>query len=122
MSQKELAISFLKMVVARNIREAYDKHIAPNFVHHNQYFKGDRQSLMVAMEGAADKNPNKVLEVKHAFEDGNTVITHSHVKQSPDDAGAAVVHIFRFENGRVVELWDLGQPIVKDSPNEHGAF
>jgi predicted SnoaL-like aldol condensation-catalyzing enzyme len=115
MSQKELAISFLKMVVARNIREAYDKHIAPNFVHHNQYFKGDRQSLMVAMEGAA-------LEVKHAFEDGNTVITHSHVKQSPDDAGAAVVHIFRFEKGRVVELWDLGQPIVKDSPNEHGAF
>jgi predicted SnoaL-like aldol condensation-catalyzing enzyme len=68
---------------------------------------------MVAMEGAADKNPNKVLEVKHAFEDGNTVITHFHVKQSPvkqspDDAGAAVVHIFRFENGRVVELWDLG--------------
>lgn len=70
----------------------------------------------------ASKNPNKVLEVKQAFEDGNTVITHSHVKQSVNDIGAAVVHIFRFEDGHVVELWDLGQQIAKDSPNENGAF
>jgi len=34
----------------------------------------------------------------------------------------AVVHIFRFENGKVVELWDLGQQMIKDSPNENGLF
>jgi predicted SnoaL-like aldol condensation-catalyzing enzyme len=34
----------------------------------------------------------------------------------------AVVHIFRFDGDKVVELWDLGQLLSKDSRNERGAF
>ena len=34
----------------------------------------------------------------------------------------AVVHIFRFEGGRIAELWDLGMPIPEDSVNENGMF
>lgn len=34
----------------------------------------------------------------------------------------AVVHLFKFKDGKVVELWDLGQVIAPDSPNENGAF
>ena len=122
MNKKESAVSFLKMAAEGNAREAYEKFIAPDFIHHNQYFKGDRQSLMVAMEQASKQNPNKKLEIKKAFEDGDNVITLSHVKQDRDDPGAAVVHVFRFKDNRVVELWDLGQPIVRDSPNENGVF
>ena len=48
------------------------------------------------------------------------VAVHSHVRQKPDDLGAAVVHIFRFENGRIVELWDLGQEAPAQSPNQYG--
>ena len=59
----------------------------------------------------------------HVYEDGNTVITHSLVtRQDPDAPGVAVVHIFRFANDRVVELWDLGQPVSRESPNENGMF
>ncbi|HWR16874.1 MAG TPA: nuclear transport factor 2 family protein [Terriglobales bacterium] len=122
MSQKEAARAFLTMVANRNIREAYDNFISPRFIHHNQFCKGDRQSLMAAVEQAAKKNPNKKLEVRRVFEGGDTVITLSHVTQNHDDPGAAVVHIFRFEENHVAELWDLGQQILKDSPNENGVF
>ena len=37
-------------------------------------------------------------------------------------AGTGKVHIFRFEQGRIAELWDLAQPISTDSPNENGMF
>jgi len=50
------------------------------------------------------------------------VLTHSRVQQKPSDLGAAVVHIFRFENGNIVELWDLGQPVPEESPNQYGMF
>jgi predicted SnoaL-like aldol condensation-catalyzing enzyme len=33
-----------------------------------------------------------------------------------------VVHIFRFENGRIVELWDVGQPVMDEGPNELDMF
>jgi predicted SnoaL-like aldol condensation-catalyzing enzyme len=77
---------------------------------------------MWGMEEAAQKNPKKVLEIKQAFEDGDSVITYSHVRPKPEDLGVAVVHIFRFRGSQVVELWDLGQAIIKDSPNENGVF
>lgn len=122
MTKKEMASSFLKMVVDKKVKEAYEKFISAKFIHHNQYFKGNRQSLMVAMEENNKKNPNKSLEIKRLYEDGDTVITLSHVKPNPEDLGVALVHIFRFENEKVVELWDQGQPLIKDSPNENGSF
>lgn len=123
MTKKESAITFLKMAGAGDVRPAYEKFIAHNFIHHNQYFKGDRESLMLAMEEAAKKSPNKSIDVLHVYEEGDTVITHSRVtRKEPDALPIAVVHIFRFENDRVVELWDLGEEIRKDSPNKNGPF
>ena len=34
----------------------------------------------------------------------------------------AVVHILRFEGGKIVEMWDIGQEIPADSPNALGMF
>ncbi len=123
MSFKEAAATFLKLAGGGKVREAYEKFVAPDFIHHNQYFKGDRESLMRAMEEAHQKSPNKAVEVKKAYQDGNIVITQALVtRQDPAQPSIAVIHIFRFRNDRVVELWDLGQPLIKDSPNENGMF
>lgn len=122
LSRKEIAVSFLQKVAAGRVREAYQNYIAPNFRHHNPFFRGDADSLMLAMEENAAKNPNKTLEVKHAIQEKDTVVVHSHVKQNPNDLGVAVVHIFRFQDNQIVELWDLGQPIPEDSANENGMF
>ena len=120
---KETATSFLKMAGMGEVQDAYDRHVAPSFIHHNQYFKGDRQSLLTAMREASKATPNKTIEIKHVYEDDDTVITHSLVtRQDPAAPDVAVVHIFRFEHDRIIELWDVGQPISKDSPNENGTF
>ena len=119
----EAAKSFLEMAGTGKVQEAYDQYVAPSFIHHNQYFKGDRQSLLTAMQDASKTSPNKSIEIKHVYEDGDTVITHSLVTRRDAEApGIAVVHIFRFGQDRIVELWDLGQPISADSPNENGMF
>lgn len=122
LSLKEKAVSFLKLVASGEVREAYRKHIGQGFLHHNPYFVGDADSLMIAMEENATLNPNKTLEVKRSIEDGNFVWVHSHVKQNQDDLGGAVVHIFRFDNDLIVELWDVGMAIPENSPNEFGMF
>jgi predicted SnoaL-like aldol condensation-catalyzing enzyme len=123
MNRKAAAISFLKTAGLGRTDEAYAKHIAPGFIHHNPYFKGDRASLKAAMEAAHKASPNRSIDVKNVYEDGDTVITHSLVvRQDPKEQDVAVVHIFRFEGDMVVELWDLGQLLSKDSPNENGVF
>lgn len=122
LSLKEIAVSFLQIVASGKVREAYRTYIGPDFRHHNPYFRGDAESLMLAMEENATLNPHKILEVKLAIQERDTVVVHSQLKQNPDDLGGAVVHIFRFQNNQIVELWDIGQPIPEDSPNDNSMF
>lgn len=122
LSQKEKAVSFLQLVAQGQVREAYQLYISPSFSHHNPYFPGDADSLMLAMEENAVKNPHKKLDIKLAIQEGVMVTVYSHVKQNPDDLGGAVVHIFRFNDNLIVEMWDVGQPIPEDSPNQNGMF
>jgi predicted SnoaL-like aldol condensation-catalyzing enzyme len=121
-SQKEKAVSFLQMVASGDVREAFERFISNEFLHHNPYFRGDAESIMVAMEENAKENPEKMFEVKHVMEDGDFIAVHSHVRQHQTDPGAAVVHMFRCQGDRIVEMWDVGQPIPSESPNENGVF
>lgn len=120
MTNKEKAISFLTFAGTGMVQEAYEAYVSSDFIHHNQYFAGDRESLKVTMEEAHQNIPNTGIEVKKVYEDGLTVITHSHVVKA--DMEIAVVHIFRFEEGKIAELRDLGQVMDANSPNENGAF
>ena len=119
---KDMAVSFLRLAGSGKVREAYERYVAENFRHHNAYYRGDRESLLRAMEDNAAKNPNKLLDVKLAIEDGSFVAVHSHVRQHPQDRGAAVIHLFRFEDDRIAELWDVGQALPPESPNQYGMF
>lgn len=123
MTTKEIAILFLKMASSGQIEDAYDQFISKDFKHHNQYFNGDRNSLMQGMITAHKSNPNKNIEIKKVYSDGNTVLTHSLVQRAtPNNFDIAVIHIFRFENNKIVEMWDLGQTIDPNSPNMNGLF
>ena len=123
MTNMERAASFLRLAGKGEVARAFAELVAPSFIHHNPYFKGDRQSLMSAMEEAHAKAPNRAIEIKATIEEGDRVVTHSLViRQDPDADPIAVVHIFRFEGGKIAELWDVGQLLPKGSPNENGPF
>lgn len=122
MTHKQIATEFLKLAAAGRAAEAFPRFASPAFRHHNAYFPGDARSLMTAMDENARQNPDKALEVKIAVEEGDKVATFSKVVHSPNEKGAAVVHIFRFDGDKIAELWDVGQAIPDDSPNQYGMF
>lgn len=121
-NNKDAAVSFLKLASNGDVRQAYDNYVGAGFKHHNPFFEGSAQALKEGMEENARQNPEKYLEVKHAVAEGDFVVVHSNVHQKSGDLGAAVVHIFRFESGRIVELWDVGQPVPDQSRNQYGMF
>jgi predicted SnoaL-like aldol condensation-catalyzing enzyme len=121
-SHRVAAIEFLTLVASGKVDEAYRRHVAPEFRHHNPYFHGDAASLKAAMEENAAKSPDKILEVRRALEDGDHVAIHSRIRQRPGDLGVAVVHLFRFDGDRIVELWEVGQAVSETSVNENGMF
>jgi predicted SnoaL-like aldol condensation-catalyzing enzyme len=120
MNHKQIASEFLKLAASGKVQEAYDNFISPQFIHHNQYFKGDRSSLMKAMQEASLSSPNKSFTIKHIYEDHPHIIAHSLVIK--DGMQISVVHIFKFDGDLIVELWDIGQQILPNCPNENGLF
>ena len=121
-SNKDIAVAFLEMASSGDVREAYSKFVGPGFKHHNPFFEGSAASLAAGMEENARQNPSKTIEVKRVLAEGDFVAVHSYVRLDPNSQGAAVVHLFRFDNGRIVELWDVGQPVPDESANQYGMF
>jgi predicted SnoaL-like aldol condensation-catalyzing enzyme len=121
-SHKEKAVSFLKLASSGQVDQAYGAYLAEGFRHHNPRYPGETDALAKAMKQNADDHPNGVHEIQRALEDGDLVAVHARTRLDPGEAELAAVHIFRFENGRIAELWDVVAPVPEDSPNENGAF
>ena len=54
--------------------------------------------------------------------DGDLVILHINSKFNPVDRGSAIVGIYRVENGKIVEHWDVMQPIPEKAANTNTMF
>lgn len=121
-SRKENAVRFLELVVAGSIAEAYDLFIDMSGLHHNAYSPAGFLALKQAMIENHVQFPDKRIVIKHVMAEGDMVAVHSWVVLNPGDTNIAVVHLFRFQGDRIVELWDIGQLFQPDSPNRDGMF
>jgi len=121
-THKQVALKFLDLVTMGNIDEAYQKFVAEDGKHHNPYFPAGFAALREGMKENHAKFPVKQFTVKNVLADGDLGAVHSHIVLNPDEPGVAAVHLFRFRGDKIVELWDCGQPVLADSPNQDGMF
>ena len=121
-TRKQAAVDFLQLVVAGRIDDAYQKHVDLEGKHHNPFYPAGFPALKQAMLENHVKFPSKQLTVKNVLGDGDMVAVHSHIVLRPGERGVATVHLFRFHNYRIVEMWECGQLVPTDSSNKDGAF
>jgi predicted SnoaL-like aldol condensation-catalyzing enzyme len=121
-ARKQSAVEFLQLAVAGHVDEAYQRHVDMRGKHHNPFFHAGFPALEGGMIENHAQFPNKQLTVKNVLGDGDLVAVHSHITSSPSEKGVATVHLFRFQGGKIVEMWDLGQSVPTDSPNSDGMF
>lgn len=120
--QKGSAVDFLQLIVTGEIDEAYQKYVDMQGKHHNVYFLSGFPTLKQAMIENHAQFPHKKILVKHVLVDGDLVAVHSNIVLKAGEPGMATVHIFRFMGDKIVEMWDIDQPVPADSPNQSGAF
>jgi predicted SnoaL-like aldol condensation-catalyzing enzyme len=119
--RKLAAVEFLRLAAAGQVETA-SRLLHPGGRHHNPWFPAGWAALLAAMGEAAAQNPGTRLEVQRTLADGDLVAVHSRVEHGGGKPAIAVVHLFRFEEGRIAELWDVGQALPADTPNRDGAF
>ena len=108
------------MATTGQVEAAFRRHVADDFVHHNPHFPPDRASLLQAMAQNALDAPGKRFDVRQVVASGDRVAVLSHVRDPLAGHEFAVVHVLRFHQGKIVEMWDVAQRIPADSQNPLG--
>src|SRR5262245_46839872 len=108
-ANKRTVLAFYDAALNRlNIDEA-TAYFGPHFINHRS--KDGIEGFRSLFQDLKKQFPGVRADVKRVFADGDFVILHVHVKLQPEELGLAIVEIFRLEHGKIVEHWDVRQPI-----------
>lgn len=106
----------------RRPEEAVAKYLGPHYRQHNPGAGDGPEPFIQAVKRIAQNFPDFRMESKRIIAEGDTVVLHSHLVLKPGDRGTAVVDIFRLENGKIVEHWDVVQEVPETSANNNTMF
>jgi predicted SnoaL-like aldol condensation-catalyzing enzyme len=106
----------------RKPEEAVAKYLGPNYRQHNPGAADGPESFVGTVKHIAQAFPDFSMESKRIIAEGDYVVLHSHLVLKPGDRGTAVVDIFRLENGKIVEHWDVVQEVPEKSANNNTMF
>jgi len=122
LSNREIVTRFVNLFCDHHVREAFMTYVAPNYIQHNPLAADGRDAAIAAIEPFFANQPNLRCEIQRILVDGNLAAVHYRLRSNPTERGAAVVDILRLENGRIVEHWDVFQPVPEHSNNPHPMF
>ena len=60
--------------------------------------------------------------LQRVIAEDNLVAVHSHLRRNAEDRGRVVIDIFRVEQGKIVEHWDVFQPVPETAAKNNGMF
>lgn len=109
----------------KNDFEEASKYLGKRYTQHNPVAEDGPEGLRKFIEWRKKATPNAKSIVKKAWADGDYVILHVHSIREPGTRGVAIVDIYKLEDGKVVEHWDVIQeiPVAIFPPiNDNGLF
>jgi predicted SnoaL-like aldol condensation-catalyzing enzyme len=119
---KKAVVEFYDLAINQKNFEAAAKFLGPRYVQHNPRATDGPEGLKAFLAFLRDKFPDYHSDIKRVFADGDYVILHVHNVPTPGSRGNAIVDIFKLENGKVVEHWDVRQEIPEQSANTNTMF
>jgi predicted SnoaL-like aldol condensation-catalyzing enzyme len=120
---KQTVLAFLDLAFnEKRPAEAAERYLGPRYVQHNPLVPDGPEAFVAFVTGFTTQFPELRLEVKRIVAEGDVVVTHSLLRTSPGDRGTAAADICRLEGGRIVEHWDVLQPVPEGAANAHPMF
>jgi len=118
-ANRRLVASFLNLGFnAGQIETAFDLYVGETYLQHNPMFPDGSEAVIAASK--AGKFPSLCYDIRFILAQNDLVWVYSKV-DSPQGVLAAV-DLMRVRNGKLVEHWDVLQPVPEDMPHGNGMF
>ena len=120
---KELVRDFYHLSLnLKKPEEAVEKFLGPYYRQHNPGAADGAEAFVAFVHGFTGAFPSLRFDFKRFIAEGDLVVVHSHLLRQQGDHGVAVMDIFRIENNKIVEHWDVLQEIPESSVNSNTMF
>lgn len=121
-ANKKNVVEFYDKALTQKDFEAAARHLGPRYTQHNPVAADGPEGLKAFIQFLRDKFPNARSEIKRVFAEGDYVIVHVHAIREPGTRRRAIIDIFKLENGKLVEHWDVAQDVPEKAANANGMF
>ena len=121
-ANKKTVVEFYEAAINRKDFEAASKFFGPRYVQHNPNAPDGIEGFKAFLGFLREKFPQSRSEIKRVWAEGDYVILHVHAVRTPGARGSAIVDVFKLENGKIVEHWDVIQEIPEKAANNNGMF
>jgi predicted SnoaL-like aldol condensation-catalyzing enzyme len=123
LTPKQVVTKFMtQFYVDKKVREAFETWVDPGYIQHNPMAQTGRDAAVNFLEPFFASHPDIHYTIARVIADGNLVAVHSHGVFNPGDRGLAIVDILRVDGCKVMEHWDVAQPVPEKSANTNGMF
>jgi predicted SnoaL-like aldol condensation-catalyzing enzyme len=119
---RRLVVEFYEKCIAERKPELVEKYVSPNYKQHSTLGADGVAGLKDFLTRRKQTLPESKPFVKRSFVDGDHVVLHVFAIRHPGDRGLAIIDLFRVENDRVAEHWDVIQEIPETLPHANGMF
>ena len=120
---KRTAVAFYTQVLNdKDPAGAVARYVGATYIQHNPDTADGKEALIESMRELFARAPQVHVEIKRVIAEGDRVAIHNLVTKTPGDRGAAGVDIFRLADGKIVEHWDVRQPVPEHSANDNTMF
>jgi predicted SnoaL-like aldol condensation-catalyzing enzyme len=123
LTPKQVVTKFMtQFYIKKDVRGAFETWVDPGYIQHNPMAATGRDAAIGFLEPFFKGNPGMKYEIKRVIADGDLVAVHAWGRMNETDRGMAVVDILRVKGCKVVEHWDVIQPVPEKSANTNGMF
>jgi predicted SnoaL-like aldol condensation-catalyzing enzyme len=117
-----IVLAFVELLYRRRqVRLAFERYVIAEYVQHNPNIADGREAAIAALEPLFSL-PEASFDIKRILVDEDLAAIHLHGRRSPAMAGGAVVDLFRLLDDKIVEHWDVLQPVPESAANPHPMF
>ncbi|HTI22518.1 MAG TPA: nuclear transport factor 2 family protein [Kutzneria sp.] len=97
-------------------------HLGATYTQHNPQAPDGADGFIAYVHQMRGRFPELRVDVKRAIAEKDLVVTHTNMRLRPGDRGVAVADIWRLADGKIVEHWDVIQPVPDESANANTMF